>query len=87
MKEATHKIRGPVYLATYEHGHGTDYSIHVTYEGAKLWIDSVAGDWKDSFVDTGTPEELMSSSELADSWGEVTCGSEWLNIIEVELQN
>jgi hypothetical protein len=86
MKEQAHRIRGTLYLATYEHKHGIDYSIHATHEGAKTWANSVAEDWRDDYVDSGTPEEAMSSSELADNWGDLTGGTEWLNIIELELQ-
>ena len=85
-KEQVHKVRGTLYLATYEHKHGTDYSLHTTHEGAKKWVDAVAEDWRGSFVDTGTPEEAMTSSELAEDWHNVSAGTEWLNIIELELQ-
>ena len=85
-KEQTHKVRGTLYLATYEHKHGIDYSLHTTHEGAKAWVDSVAEDWRGSFIDTGTPEEMMTSSELADNWHNVSAGTEFLNIIELELQ-
>ena len=84
--EATFKIRGSVYLATYEHRHGMDYSIHTTADGAKQWFLSLVSDFIDNFVVDeddywyGKPPE-----EMLEHWEDVTGNLEYFDIIELEL--
>jgi hypothetical protein len=88
MREATFKVRGTVYLAQYEHGHGSDYSIHTTHNGAQNWIRDIVSEWKEEFLDLDD-EDLYneySLDDLIDCWGEVTGHTEFFNIYEMELQ-
>mgnify|MGYP001183101054 CR=1 FL=1 len=84
-EEVACTIRGGLWLASYEHKHGIDYSLHKTFEGAKQWHNSIVLDYKDEYVDTGDKFESFSTEELAESWEEVTGFTEFLNIIELPL--
>ena len=99
MKELVHNIRGSVYLATYEHSHGTDFSVHKTYEGAGAWLKSIFDEYFDDYVQDeeiaeleeawNVPRNKLSIDDILDIWPDITLAageSEWMNIIELELQ-
>jgi len=88
MREIAFNIRGTVYLAEYEHNHGSDYSVHTTQEGAQNWFRDIVFDWKSECLDPDDedPYNEFSLDELIESWGEVTGHTEFFNIHELELQ-
>ena len=97
MRELVHNIRGSVYLATYEHSHGTDFSVHKTYEGAGEWLKSIFDEYVDEYItdeETAEFEDLgisksrdkLSIDDILHVWPNITEASEWMNIIELELQ-
>jgi len=88
MRESVFKVRGTVYLAEYEHKHGSDYSVHTTQEGAQSWFRDIVFDWKSECLDPDDedPYNEFSLDELIESWGEVTGHTEFFNIHELELQ-
>jgi hypothetical protein len=80
------KVRGQVYLATYEHKHGIDYSIHTTADGAKKWFLSIVSDFIEDFVvDEDDYWHGKSPEEMLEHWDDVTGNLEYFNIIELEL--
>ncbi len=95
MRGLTQKIRGCVYLATYEHKHGVDYSLHKTYEGAGSWLKSIFDDYIDDFVSEdelvgledcwGVHRDKLPTPDVIEVWPDITGSTEWMNIIELPL--
>jgi len=87
-REIVHNVRGPVYLAEYSHKHGSDFSVHTTYEGAQEYLKTIVADFKDDFIPGFGNESYKDSGldELVERWTDITGSTEWLNITELELQ-
>jgi len=94
MSERVSSVRGSVYLAAYEHKHGTDYSIHTTSKGAEKWFLGIVEEWRGEFRPSDAMLAIMGSDpwedatleELVENWTEVSGETEFFNIIEVELE-
>jgi hypothetical protein len=87
MKEKVFTIRGTVFLVEYQHGHGSDHSIHKTKSGAENFVHNCIDEYRDSFVDKDSPYWDASSEELADSWWDITGGCEHFSIIESNIED
>tara|TARA_Y100000296_G_scaffold9195_1_gene10745 strand:- start:154 stop:399 length:246 start_codon:yes stop_codon:yes gene_type:complete len=72
-----------IFLAKYEHKHGTDERAFKTREGAQaqleLWAEEYADEWKPF-----TPDN-MPAANLVDQWSEITGSNEFLYIDELPL--
>ena len=88
MKEYAFNVRGAIYLAEYSHKHGNDYSIHTTQDGAQDWFKEIAADWKENHlhIDEEDPYYDYSLDEMVESLGEISGGTEFFDIHELELQ-
>ena len=80
-------IRGCVFLATYQHKHGTDYSIHKTAMGAREWHKSIADEYRDSFLDIGDSMYSAELDDLVDEWHDITNYSEFFDILELNIRD
>mgnify|MGYP003625373500 CR=1 FL=1 len=87
MREEVRMIRGNIYLATYEHKHGMDKSIHKTLSGAQEWAKSIAADWIDMFLSDDDMWRNLSIDEVVENWGEITGHTEFFNIEEYPLND
>ena len=89
LTEQVFTVRGVVYLAKYSHKHGDDFSIHTTFEGAQAWFLSIVSDFMSESclaVDEDDYWHGKSPEEMFQHWDDVTGGSEYFDIIELELQ-
>ena len=72
-----------IFLAKYEHKHGTDERAYASREGAEWqleqWADQYAAEWKPF-----TPEN-MPAANLVEQWTDITGGNEFLFIEELPL--
>jgi len=79
-----------VYLAKYEHKHGTEEVAFTTQQGAadqlKAWAEEYVGDW-DAFgsVEGEPTYSEMDADKLVDRWTNITGGNEFLYIDELPL--
>ena len=87
MKEKTFKLRGSIYLAVYEHKHGSDYSVHKTEDGATGYVHNCINEFRDSFIDRGDHYWNASTEELADNWWDITGGCESFNVLEINMED
>ena len=87
MQEELKTIRGCVYLATYEHKHGVDSSIHKTLNGAEEWIKRIATEWKNDFLSDDDMWSNSSIDEVIENWTEITGHTEFFNIEEYPLND
>tara|TARA_R110000824_G_scaffold67377_9_gene174620 strand:+ start:5871 stop:6185 length:315 start_codon:yes stop_codon:yes gene_type:complete len=82
-----------VYIAMWDHKHGTDMSAHTTYDGAFKanvaiarenlpdWCDWVGGAPNTTEYDSFTDEELL------ECWGEITGYTEFFKVEDLELHS
>ena len=72
-----------IFLAKYEHKHGTDERAFKTRQGAswqlEQWAEQYADEWAPS-----TPDN-MPASNLVEQWTDITGGNEFLFIEELPL--
>ena len=87
MKEKTFKLRGSIFLAIYDHKHGSDYSIHKTKDGATDFVHSCVDEYRDSFVDRNDHHWNSSTEELADNWHQITGGCESFDVLEINMED
>jgi len=70
-----------IYLAKYEHKHGTDERAFKTRKGAEWqleqWAEEHADDWK--------PWGLRPGLTLVEQWSDMTGGNEFLYVDELPL--
>ena len=76
-----------IFLAKYEHKHGTDERAVKTRVGAE-WL---LAQWAEQYIDEWTPLSLEHSplnntfSQLVEQWTDITGGNEFLYIEELPL--
>jgi len=86
--EGVFKIRGSVYLMTWEHKHGTEHSVHATFEGAQKNCYEIIEEWKEEVIDGSDTELLGKDSDyLFENWTDITHGQEYFGVHEIELRD
>ena len=70
-----------VYLAKYEHKHGTDERAFKTHKGAERQLEQ----WAEQYADEWKPWGLKPGLSLVEQWTDMTCGNEFLYIKELPL--
>ena len=74
-----------IFLAKYEHKHGTDERAFKTREGASWQLEQLAeeyiGDWDTCRANTAK----MPTDNLVEQWTDITGGNEFLYIEELPL--
>ena len=76
-----------IFLAKYEHKHGTDERAFKTREGAEWQL----AQWVEEYINEWTPLSLEHSplnntlSQLVEQWADITGGNEFLYIEEHPL--
>ena len=79
-------MTGQIHLATWDHKHGTDHSVHKSYGGAFLqcvqWARETLEDWGET-----KDYENYTDSELISSWTLISGDTEFFKIEEIELNN
>jgi len=72
-----------IFLAKYEHKHGTDERAFKTRKGAKWQLEQ----WAEMYVDEWTPffPDNMPVTNIVDQWTDITGGNEFLYIEELPL--
>ena len=70
-----------VYLAKYEHKHGTDERAFKTRKGAEWQL----AQWADQYFDEWQPWGRTKGVSLVEQWTDMTCGNEFLYIEELPL--
>ena len=72
-----------IFLAKYEHKHGTDERAFRTRQGAKWQLEKWAEEYADEWAPL-TPDNMPASS-LVEQWTDITCGAEFLYVEELPL--
>ena len=72
-----------IFLAKYEHKHGTDERAFKTRKGAKWQLEQ----WAEEYVNDWTPffPDNMPVTNIVDQWTDITGGNEFLYIEELPL--
>ena len=73
-----------IFLLTWDHKHGTDNSIHKTFDGAYQeaikWMRDAAEEWGEDYY------AAMSDDELYHSWTEISGETEFFSISKMTLK-
>ena len=80
------KAENQVYLATWDHKHGTDHSIHKSYEGAFAQLVQWA---TDALEEWGEEEEAKGKTDrqLIDNWPHISGGTEFMWVEDYTLND
>ena len=72
-----------IFLAKYEHKHGTDERAYKTRKGASWQLEK----WAEQYADEWAPftPDNMPASSLVDQWTDITGGNEFLYVEELPL--
>ena len=74
-----------IFLAKYEHKHGTDERAYKTRQGAswqlEQWAEEYVAEWDTCRANTAR----MPADNLVEQWTDITGGSEFLYIEELPL--
>ena len=72
-----------IFLAKYEHKHGTDERAFKTRQGASWQLEQWAEEYADEWAPL-TPDN-MPAANLVEQWTDITGGNEFLYIEELPL--
>ena len=74
-----------VYVAIYEHRHGTDVAVYRTEESARKWANELARDyWSDFYGDDPMPKENIAEAYF-NNMGNIG-GDEWFTIEKRDIE-
>tara|TARA_R100000808_G_C2105209_1_gene121050 strand:- start:433 stop:726 length:294 start_codon:yes stop_codon:yes gene_type:complete len=74
-----------IFLAKYEHKHGTDERAFATRKGAQWQLEKWAEEYVDDWGAWSSTPDNMPASSLVSQWTDITGGNEFLYIAELPL--
>ena len=81
------KAENQVYLATWNHKHGADHSIHKSYEGAFAQLVQWAQDALEEWGEEDAGHIPVCHRQLIDNWPHISGGTEFLWVEDYTLND